>query len=73
MIGYHFSFTASLQELTLKRGQTVEIKVNISTTNASSLPPPLDLNIKTVASGTSTPTDDPGNSTGFFSDIVLTH
>jgi len=46
----------------------MEIKVNISTTNVFSLPPPLDLNIKTVASGTFTPTDDLGNSTGFSSE-----
>src|SRR5712691_11451758 len=58
----------SPHELTLKRGQSVEIKVNISTTRVSSPPSPLDLNIKTVASGTFTPTGDLGNSTGFFSE-----
>ena len=63
-----FSVSASPQELTLKRGQSVEIKVNISTTTVSSPPSPLDLNVKTVASGTFTPTGELGNSTGFFSE-----
>ena len=63
-----FSVSASPHELTLKRGQSVEIKVNISTTRVSSPPSPLDLNINTVASGTFTPTGDLGNSTGFFSE-----
>jgi virginiamycin B lyase len=63
-----FSVSASPQTLTIKRGQSVEIKVNISTTRVSSPPSPLDLNIKTVASGTFTPTGDLGNSTGFFSE-----
>ncbi|HYT01448.1 MAG TPA: hypothetical protein VEL70_00980 [Candidatus Acidoferrum sp.] len=63
-----FSVSASTNELTLKRGQSVEIKVNISTTRVSSPSSPLDLNIKTVASGTFTPTGDLGNSTGFFSE-----
>jgi virginiamycin B lyase len=63
-----FSVSASPQALTLKRGQSVEIKVNISTTRVSFPPSPLDLNIKTVASGTFSPTGDLGNSTGFFSE-----
>jgi hypothetical protein len=66
MIGYHFSFfSASPQELTLKRGQSMEIKVNILTTNVFSLPPPLGL---TVASGMFTLTDDLSNSTAFSSE-----
>ena len=59
-----FSVSASSQELTIKRGESVEIKVNISTTGAS----PSSSNIDMVSSGTFTPTGDLGNSTGSFSE-----
>jgi virginiamycin B lyase len=59
-----FSVSASPQELTIKRGQSVEIKVNISTISATSL----NTNIDMLASGTFTPTGVLGNSTGTFSE-----
>jgi virginiamycin B lyase len=57
------SVSTSSQELTLKDGRSVEIKVDISTTDAS-----LNSNIDMVASGTFTPTGDLGNSLGSFSE-----
>ncbi|MDQ6865984.1 MAG: hypothetical protein M3044_19425 [Thermoproteota archaeon] len=57
------SVSTSSQELTLKDGRSVEIKVDISTTGAS-----LNSNIDMVASGTFTPTGDLGNSLGSFSE-----
>jgi len=60
-----FSVSTSPQQLTIRRGQSVEIKLNISTTSASSA---LNPNIDMVASGTFTPTGDLGNSTGTFSE-----
>jgi len=64
-----FSVSASHQDLTLKRGQSAEIKVNISANRLSSSPPtPLNTNINMVASGTFTPAGDLGNSTGTFSE-----
>jgi virginiamycin B lyase len=64
-----FSVSASHQDLTLKRGQSTEIKVNISANRLSSSPPtPLNTNINMVASGTFTPAGDLGNSTGTFSE-----
>jgi virginiamycin B lyase len=64
-----FSVSASPQDLTLKRGQSVEIKVNISANRLSSYPPTsLNTNINMVSSGTFTPTGDLGNSTGTFSE-----
>jgi virginiamycin B lyase len=58
-----FSVSASPPELTIKRGQSVEIKVNISS-GASQL----SSDINMVSSGTFTPTGDLGNSTGSFSE-----
>jgi virginiamycin B lyase len=58
-----FSVSASPPKLTIKRGQSVEIKVNISS-GAS----PLSSDINMVSSGTFTPTGDLGNSTGSFSE-----
>jgi virginiamycin B lyase len=58
-----FSVSASPPELTIKRGQSVEIKVNIS--NGDS---PLSSDINMVSSGTFTPTGALGNSTGSFSE-----
>ena len=57
-----FSVSASPPELTIKRGQSVEIKVNISS-GAS-----LRSDINMVSSGTFTPAGDLGNSTGSFSE-----
>jgi virginiamycin B lyase len=57
-----FSVSTSHPELTVKRGQSVEIKVNISS-GAS-----LSSDINMVSSGTFTPTGDLGNSTGSFSE-----
>jgi virginiamycin B lyase len=59
-----FSVSASPSELTIKRGHSVEIKVNISTTRATSL----NTNIDMLTSGTFTPTGVLGNSTGSFSE-----
>ncbi|HXP51684.1 MAG TPA: hypothetical protein VN922_17130, partial [Bacteroidia bacterium] len=58
-----FSVSTSPPQLTIKRGQSVEIKVNISS-GAS----PLSSDINMVSSGTFTPTGDLGNSTGSFSE-----
>jgi virginiamycin B lyase len=58
-----FSVSASPPELTIKRGQSEEIKVNISTTKMST-----HTNINMVSSGTFTPAGDLGNSTGSFSE-----
>ena len=58
-----FSVSASPPELTIKRGQSVEIKVNISTNKRST-----HTNINMVSSGTFTPAGDLGNSTGSFSE-----
>ncbi len=59
-----FSVSAFPQELIIKRGESMEIKVNISTTGAS----PLKSNIDMVSSGTFTPTGNLGNSTGSYSE-----
>ena len=60
-----FSVSASPQELTLRRGQSVEVKLDISTTKVSaSALSPSNANIDMVASGTFTPTGELGNSTG---------
>src|SRR5215831_11561342 len=57
-----FSVSTSPLQLTIKRGQSVEIKVNISS-GAS-----LSSDINMVSSGTFTPTGTFGNSTGSFSE-----
>jgi virginiamycin B lyase len=60
-----FTISVSPQQLILKRGQTVEIKVNISATRiprSSS-----NSTVEMVASGTFTPGGNLGNSTGTFS------
>jgi virginiamycin B lyase len=65
-----FSVSVSPQQLTLKRGQSAEVKVNISAakissshSSSSSLNPTVEM----VASGTFSPGGDLGNSTGTFS------
>jgi virginiamycin B lyase len=59
-----FSVSTTPQELTINRGRSVEIKVNVST--SSSFPPSSTINM--VSSGTFSPTGDLGNSTGVFSE-----
>ena len=60
-----FSVTTTPQkELTIKRGESREIKVKIAELSSSSL---LKSSLHTMASGTLTPTGDLGNSTGSFS------
>lgn len=64
-----FSVSVHPQELTIKRGQAVEIKVNVSATTA--IRPSQNHSNSTVemiASGTFTPGGDLGNSTGIFSE-----
>ncbi|MBV9179340.1 MAG: hypothetical protein JO327_02585 [Nitrososphaeraceae archaeon] len=55
-----FSISTSSEELTMKRGESREIKVNIKASSNST--------INMIASGTFTPTGDLGNSTGSFSE-----
>jgi virginiamycin B lyase len=57
-----FSISTSPLQLTIKRGQSVEIKVNISSDTS------LSSDINMVSSGTFTPTGTFGNSTGSFSE-----
>ena len=59
-----FSVFTTPQELTIKRGQSLEIEVNVST--SGSFPPSSTINM--VSSGTFSPTGDFGNSTGVFSE-----
>jgi len=59
-----FSISTTTQELKIKRGQSVVINVNASTTRSS----PTSNHIDMVSSGTFTPTGDLGNSTGSFSE-----
>jgi virginiamycin B lyase len=60
-----FSVTISPQkELTIRRGESTEIKVKITASTSSSFSKP---SIHMTASGTLTPTGDLGNSTGSFS------
>ena len=58
-----FSVSVSPQELIIKRGQPVVIKVNVSGTTSN----PSNSTVKMVASGTFTPGGDLGNSTGSYS------
>ena len=58
-----FSVSVSPQELIIKRGQPVVIKVNVSGTTSTSY----NSTVKMVASGTFTPGGDLGNSTGSYS------
>jgi virginiamycin B lyase len=58
-----FSVSVSPQELIIKRGQPVVIKVNVSGTTST----PSNSTVKMVASGTFTPGGDLGNSTGSYS------
>ena len=58
-----FYVSVSPQELPVKRGQPVVIKVNVSGTTST----PSNSTVKMVASGTFTPGGDLGNSTGSYS------
>jgi len=58
-----FSVSVSPQELIIKRGQPVAIKINVSGTTST----PSNSTVKMVASGTFTPGGDLGNSTGSYS------
>ena len=62
-----FYVSASPQEMPIKRGQPVVIKVNVSGTTAT----PSNSTVKMVASGTFTPGGDLGNSTGSYSQEFL--
>jgi virginiamycin B lyase len=62
-----FSVSVPLQDLIIKRGQTVVIKVNVSATTSRLSQTPSDSTIKMTASGTFTPGGDLGNSTGSYS------
>ena len=55
------------QELTVKKGQAVVIKVNVSATTTRLSQTPSNSTVKMVVSGTFTPYGDLGNSTGTFS------
>jgi virginiamycin B lyase len=59
-----FSISTTTQELKIKRGQSVDINVNVSTTSSF----PGNSHIDMVSSGTFTPGGDLGNSTGSFSE-----
>jgi virginiamycin B lyase len=59
-----FSISTTTQELKIKRGQSVDINVNVSTTSSF----PGNSHIGMVSSGTFTPGGDLGNSTGSFSE-----
>ena len=55
-----FSVSTPIKELTIKKGESAEIKVTINT--------PSNENVNMTASGTFTPTGGLGNSTGSFSE-----
>lgn len=61
-----FSVSVFPQELIIKRGQPVVIKVNVSGASRTSQTPS-NSTVKMVASGTFTPGGDLGNSTGSYS------
>jgi virginiamycin B lyase len=65
----HLPFSVSVlpQELTIKKGQAVDIKVNVSATISRLYQTPSYSTVKMVVSGTFTPYGDLGNSTGTFS------
>jgi len=60
---------ASQKELTVKRGESRDIKVKV--TASQSAPSFAKSNIHMIASGTFTPTGDFGNSTGYFSQEIF--
>jgi len=67
-----FSVSVFPQELTIKRGQAVEIKVNVSAPTTTRLAQNhSNSTVEMVASGTFAPGGDLGNSTGIFSQASL--
>jgi len=67
-----FSVSVFPQELTIKGGQAVEIKVNVSGTTTTRLSQNhSNSTVEMVASGTFSPGGDLGNSTGIFSQASL--
>ncbi|HYA84287.1 MAG TPA: hypothetical protein VEH06_12680 [Candidatus Bathyarchaeia archaeon] len=62
-----FSVSVLPQELTVKKGQVVVIKVNVSATTSRLSQTPSNSTVKMVVSGTFTPYGGLGNSTGSFS------
>jgi virginiamycin B lyase len=62
-----FSVSVFPQELIVKRGQTVVIKVNVSGTTSRMSQTPFNSTVKMVASGTFTPGGGLGNSTASYS------
>jgi virginiamycin B lyase len=67
-----FSVSVLPQELTLKRGQTAEVKVNVSAATTRLSQNHSNLTIEMVVSGTFTPNGGLGNSTGTFSQESFT-
>ena len=57
-----FSVYTPTKEVTIKKGESAEIKVNVTSSSNQ------DLNINMISSGTFTPTGNLGNSTGSFSE-----
>jgi len=67
-----FSVSVLPQELTIKKGQALEIKVNVSATTATRLSQiPSNSTVEMIASGTFAPGGDLGNSSGIFSQVSL--
>jgi virginiamycin B lyase len=67
-----FSVSVVPQELTIKRGQAVEIKVNVSAPTTTRLAQNhSNSTVEMVASGTFAPGGDLGNATGIFSQASL--
>jgi virginiamycin B lyase len=60
-----FSISSSEKEITIAKGKSAEIKLNLKTTSSS---PSSDQTIKMIKSGTFTATGALGNSTGSFSE-----
>jgi virginiamycin B lyase len=63
-----FSVSSSEKEITIAKGKSAEIKLNLKTTSSSSSS---DQRINMIKSGTFTATGDLGNSTGSFSEELF--
>ncbi|HEX5891221.1 MAG TPA: hypothetical protein VFY41_00020, partial [Nitrososphaeraceae archaeon] len=63
-----FSISSSEKEITIAKGKSAEIKLNLKTTSSS---PSSDQTIKMIKSGTFTATGALGNSTGSFSEELF--
>jgi virginiamycin B lyase len=64
-----FSISSSEKEITIAKGKSAEIKLNLKTTSSSS--PSSDQTINMIKSGTFTATGALGNSTGSFSEELF--